>query len=254
MAASNVMGSGHLAVFWSLSVEEQFYLTLPWLVRYSDRKRIMTLAIEAILLAPALRIVCYSFWPNHPLAWFVLMPCRADTLFWGVFGAAAVRDAGCRAWISSRRNLLRALIVFLALGIPFVTQTNMRANGLPMVSIMFSWLGAFYLIVLLYAISFPASYAGRCLRWAWLRWLGMIAYGMYLFHEVVLTFARNLLGAASPANSVERQLAASAAALAVTFLLASLSWIYFEKPLVQLGHRLRYVNPKFPPTTATRAG
>ena len=251
MAASNSMGSGQLAVFWSLAVEEQFYLTLPWLVRYFDRKRIMTLSIEAILLAPALRIVSYSFWPNHPFAWFVLMPCRADTLFFGVLGAAAVRDSVCRAWISSRKNLFRALIVLFALGVPFVTQTNMRANGLPMVSIMFSWLAAFYLLVLLYAYSFPESLGSRCLRWTWLRWLGMIAYGMYLFHEMVLAFARNLLGAASPGNSVAWQLLVSGSAVVVTFLLASLSWIYFEKPLVQHGHRLRYENSKVPPLTAT---
>lgn len=250
MASSNAMGSGHLAVFWSLAVEEQFYLTLPWLVRYFDRRRIMMLAIEVILLAPALRVALYSFWPNHPLSWFVLMPCRADTLFFGVLGAAAVRDPDCRAWISSRKNLFRGLIVLLALGVPFVTQTNMRANGLPMVSIMFSWLAAFYLLVLLYAYSFPESLASRCLRWGWLRWLGMIAYGMYLFHEIVLTFARNLLLAASPASSVARQLAASSGAVAVTYLLASISWIYFEKPLVQRGHRLRYQGPKLPPITA----
>jgi peptidoglycan/LPS O-acetylase OafA/YrhL len=251
MAASNSMGSGHLAVFWSLAVEEQFYLTLPWLVRYFDRKRIMTLAIEAILLAPALRIVCYSFWPNHSLSWFVLMPCRADALFFGVLGAAAVRDPVCKAWIGNHKNTLRALIVFFALGVPFVTQTNLRANGLPMVSVMLSWLAAFYLLVLVYAFSFPASLPSRCLRWSWLRWLGMIAYGMYLFHELVLTFARNFFGVASPSSSVARQLAVSGVAVAVTFLLASLSWLYFEKPLVQRGHRLRYESPKLPPITAT---
>src|SRR5260221_9078427 len=250
MASSNAMGSGHLAVFWSLAVEEQFYLTLPWLVRYFDRKRVMVLAIEVILLAPALRVVLYSFWPNHPLSWFVLMPCRADTLFFGVLGAAVVRDPVCRSWISDRKNLFRALIVFFALGVPFVTQTNMRANGLPMISIMFSWLAAFYLLVLLYAYSFPESLASRFLRWAWLRWLGMIAYGMYLFHEVMLTFARNFLGAGPQTSSVAWQLAASSGAVAVTFLLASISWIYFEKPLVQRGHRLRYESLKLPPSTA----
>jgi peptidoglycan/LPS O-acetylase OafA/YrhL len=68
---------------------------------------------------------------------------------------------------------------------------------------------------------------------------------------VVLTFARNFFGVASPTNSVARQLAVSGAAVAITFLLASLSWIYFEKPLVQRGHRLRYETSKRPPITTT---
>ena len=244
MAASNTMGSGHLAVFWSLAVEEQFYLTLPWVIRYFDRKRVTMLAIEVILLAPALRLVCYSFWPNHPFAWFELMPCRADALFFGVLGAVGVRDPICRAWISNRRNLLRALIAFFAIGLPFVTQTNMRGNGLSMVSVMLSWLAAFYLLVLIYTFSFTQSLASRCLRWAWLRWLGMIAYGMYLFHEVVLSFTLDFLGAASPSTSVARQLLASTLAVALTCLLASFSWIFLERPLVQRGHRLLYENSK----------
>lgn len=246
MAASNTMGSGHLAVFWSLAVEEQFYLTLPWAIRYFDRKRVTMLAVEVILLAPAVRIVCYSFWPNHPFAWFELMPCRADALFFGVLGAVGVRDPVCRAWISNRRNLLRVLIAFFAIGLPFVTQTNMRANGLPMVSVMLSWLAAFYLLVLIYTFSFPQSLASRCLRWAWLRWLGMIAYGMYLFHEVVLSFTLNFFGAASPSTPVARQLLASTLAVALTWLLASFSWIFVEKALVQRGHRLLYENSKRP--------
>lgn len=251
MAALNTMGSGQLAVFWSLAVEEQFYLTLPWVIRYFDRKRVMMIAMEAILLAPALRVVLYSFWPNHPLAWFVLMPCRADGLFFGVLGAVALREPVSKAWIASRRNLFRALIVLFAIGLPFVTQTDMHANGLPMVSVMLSWLAAFYLLVLVYAMSFPQSLASRCLRWAWLRWLGMIAYGMYLFHELVLSIAKDFLGAGSTSSSMARQMIASAVAVVVTLILASLSWEYFEKPLVRRGHRSSYGTTGEVPLAAT---
>jgi peptidoglycan/LPS O-acetylase OafA/YrhL len=234
------MGSGSLAVFWSLAVEEQFYLTLPWVIRYFDRKRLMMIAIEAILLAPALRTVCYSFWPNHPLSWFVLMPGRADALFFGVLGALALRDPTYKEWISKRKNLIRALIVFFAIGLPLVTETNMSANGLPMVSLMLSWLAAFYVLVLLYALSFRESLLSQCLRWAWLRWLGMIAYGMYLFHEPVLGIVQELRGTGTPSSSVARQMASSAIAVIWTFLLASISWKYFEKPLVRRGQRVSY--------------
>jgi peptidoglycan/LPS O-acetylase OafA/YrhL len=240
MAAGNTMGPGMLPVFWSLGVEEQFYLTLPLLVRFCTRRRLTTIAVEAILLAPILRLVLYSFWPNHPLAWFVLMPCRADSLFFGVLAAVAMRDASCKAWLAAHRGLLRALIVVFALGLPVVTQTNMLANGLFMVSLMLSWLAAFYCLVLIYGMTFPDSLPARCLRWPWLRWLGTIAYGMYLLHIVVLSFVVDYLGAALHLHSPLAQLLAASLAIAVTWVLASVSWLYFEKPLVARGHRLIY--------------
>ena len=244
MAATSSMGSGLLAAFWSLAVEEQFYLTLPWIIRFFNRQRVLVIAIEAIVLAPVLRIACSAFWPNHPLSWFVLMPCRADALFYGVVGAIALRDALCKAWIASHRVLLRALLVLFALGLPFVTQTNLTANGLLMISVMMSWLAAFYLLVLVYALSFADSFAGSCLRWRWLRWLGSIAYGTYLLHEVVLWSALDFFGGPGPAASFARKCAVSAFAVAATLLVASLSWKYFEKPLVARGHRLVYDPPE----------
>jgi peptidoglycan/LPS O-acetylase OafA/YrhL len=240
MAACNTMGPGMLPVFWSLGVEEQFYLTLPLLVRYCTRRRLATIAVEAILLAPILRLVLYSFLPKHPLAWFVLMPCRADSLFFGVLAAVALRDVSCKAWLAAHRSLLRAVIVIFALGLPFVTQTDMLANGLFMVSLMLSWLAAFYCLVLVYAMSFPDSLPARCLRWPWLRWLGTIAYGMYLLHIMVLSLVVDYLGAALHLHSPLAQLLAASLAIAVTWALSSASWLYFEKPLVARGHRLIY--------------
>jgi peptidoglycan/LPS O-acetylase OafA/YrhL len=243
MAVCNTMGPGMLPVFWSLGVEEQFYLTLPLLVRFCTRRRLATLAIEAILLAPILRLLLYSFWPNHPLAWFVLMPCRADSLCFGVLAAIALRNVAWKAWLTSHRRLLRALLVFFAAGLPFVTQTDMLANGLFMVSLMLSWLAAFYVLVLVYAMTFSNSLLARCLRWPWLRWLGTIAYGMYLLHIMVLSIVVDFLGAALHLHSPVAQLAAASLAIAITLALSSISWLYFEKPLVARGHRLVYQPP-----------
>jgi peptidoglycan/LPS O-acetylase OafA/YrhL len=240
MAIYNTMGPGMLPVFWSLGVEEQFYLTLPLLVRFCTRRRLATIAVEAILLAPILRLVLYSFWPNHPLAWFVLMPCRADSLFFGVLAAVALRDVGAKAWLAAHRVLLRSLIVVFGLGLPFVTQTNMVANGLFMVSLMLSWIAAFYCLVLVYAITFPDSLPARSLRWPWLRWLGTIAYGMYLLHIMVLSFVVDYLGAALHLASPLAQFLAASLAIAVTWALSSVSWLCFEKPLVARGHSLIY--------------
>jgi peptidoglycan/LPS O-acetylase OafA/YrhL len=69
----------------------------------------------------------------------------------------------------------------------------------------------------------------------WLRGLGTIAYGVYLLH--LLVFGVIVMGLGSYAN---RGAIALMLALAVTVIIAKVSWEWFEKPLVRLGHRIGY--------------
>jgi len=93
-----------------------------------------------------------------------------------------------------------------------------------------------YLLFLLYSLLFPSVWFSRCLRWGWLRGLGLIAYGTYLFHEFFLGMFFGRL----PFIKSWRDLAVSIFTLAFTLLFCRLSWLYFEKPLVKIGHRASY--------------
>src|SRR5882762_114777 len=75
-----------LVITWSLAIEEQFYLTLPLLVRFLSPKRLLTLVCVVIVAAPLLRLTLTLMWPGHPWAAFALLPCRADSLMLGVLG------------------------------------------------------------------------------------------------------------------------------------------------------------------------
>jgi len=46
-----------LSILWTLSVEEQFYVTMPWLVRFLEPKRMLRTAIGGVFVAIALRLV-----------------------------------------------------------------------------------------------------------------------------------------------------------------------------------------------------
>jgi len=237
-AIYGVLGSAPLAVCWSLGVEEQFYLTLPLLIRFFSRERIRFLAAEIILLAPVLRIALFSFFPSHPHFWYLLMPCRADSLFFGVLGAILLRDPAWRSRIERNRPILRSAIVFFAIGVPFVTQAQMTARGLVMVSLMFSWLAAFYLSLLIYGMTFTTSRVSKVLNWTWLRGLGVIAYGVYLFHQGLLDFTLRVASLGTKSGAVP-YLPVALAAMTVTVCLAYLSWEKFEKPFVRFSHRYK---------------
>ena len=242
-AKLGALGSAPLAVYWSLSVEEQFYLTLPLMIRFLSRHRVLILTLEMIVLAPMLRIALYSLSPTHPHAWYLLMPCRADSLFFGVLGAILLRDPAWRAKIERNRNTMRVLILLLGIGAPFITQTQGAARGLWMVSIMFTWLAAFYLLLLIYAVTFSTSGVSRVLNWTWLRGLGIIAYGVYLLHEGILGLVRQAVYLGPPSVSALPYGVVSVTALAITIFIAHISWKHFEKPLVAFSHRYKYGQP-----------
>ncbi len=72
MAAHNSLGSSTLMVTWSLAVEEQFYLTLPILIRLVPPRRLPPVLIFATLGAVLLRIALCLCWPANQMARFVL--------------------------------------------------------------------------------------------------------------------------------------------------------------------------------------
>jgi peptidoglycan/LPS O-acetylase OafA/YrhL len=237
----NTSGALGLAVTWSLAIEEQFYLTLPLLIRILNPRRLVAFLGAGILMAPIFRIAFHLLRPSrfYP-AYFVMMPCRADALLLGVLGAVVVRDARCRAWLSGHRKLSGSILALLALGFVVLDRSFPDLTKPVMYTIGLTWIAAFYLAALLYALSWRESVLSRFLRWKRLCWLGSIAYGVYLFHMFFLYAIFGSLWAGPPMISSFQTLCVILVALAVTLVFCRASWIYFERPLVRIGHRASY--------------
>jgi hypothetical protein len=117
MARAATYGSALVAVTWSLAVEEQFYLTLPLVVRLTSPRRLVTLLLSGVVMAPILRFACHVLRPSNYIAPYVLMPCRADALLLGVLAAVALRNERARHWLESRRRAFLVALLFLLGGI-----------------------------------------------------------------------------------------------------------------------------------------
>jgi peptidoglycan/LPS O-acetylase OafA/YrhL len=93
--------------------------------------------------------------------------------------------------------------------------------------------------LILYAVTQPQSWLATTMRLGWLRWLGSIAYGVYLVHQMVAKFVFRLIWHSSdPHLHSLANAGAMTLALLLTLAVCRLSWTYFEKPLLHLGHRL----------------
>ena len=228
-----------LAVTWSLAIEEQFYLTLPLLIALLSRRALWRLMVTAIFVAPLLRMLALHFLSGGGIKSYVLTPCRADALGFGGVAALAVRTPTVWSKVVAHR-----LYVFAGLGLSCLAALCMLIRGRyePLSGTLFrleySLLGCLYFVLLLSVLLSPAVSSLFLLRP--LRYMGVIAYGAYILYLPLIAVLRELGVYLHPASRGVTTLASSVIAVAGSLALASLSWEYFEKPLVKRGHRWRY--------------
>ncbi len=224
---------------WSLAVEEQFYLVSPLVVRLLSTRLLTIFLACVIAAAPVLRVVLLAV-RTDPWLVSVLMPCRADSLAIGMLAAVFWRKEGFREWLSDRSGILYAILATLFAGVAALWKWSPESQTLGMESIGFTWLAAFFVVILLLALVRREGLIARLARMAWLRELGRVSYCVYLIHLVVNVICHSLLRRASPATSDWRGAAVTLFSAFATLGIAWISWKLFEGPLVRLGHSFKY--------------
>ena len=207
--------------FWSLSVEEQFYLVWPALIvlltwRGGSSRRLIVALLIGVVASFAL-----SIWltDTSPARAFYLLPTRVWQL--GVGGLLALvgvmgtsRGAGALAWA----GLAAVAVAGVAL------TAEMPYPGL---AALLPTAGA---VALLYGGAAPSGPV-RLLAAAPLRFLGKISYSLYLWHWPLLVLPLMFLERALTGVEV---VASVAAAIGVSWL----SWRFVEQPF-RYGDRSR---------------
>ena len=83
-------------------------------------------------------------------------------------------------------------------------------------------------------------------RWSFLRAWGRISYCVYLTHTGILWTCHRILLHSLPRITDGPGVATTALALAITVGIAQISWKYFEKPLIDRGHAMRFAASALP--------
>jgi peptidoglycan/LPS O-acetylase OafA/YrhL len=226
-------------VTWSLAVEEQFYLLAPFLIRYVSIRKLVAVLATIIAVAPFLRLVVYR-WTGNPFSASIPMPCRADALAWGILLAVAWRQPSFRNFLANRGSVLSRTVLFLFLGVVALSWWLAHPPALVTLTIGMSWLAVFYTCLLLLVLFRTGSNVAAVMRWRWLGKLGTISYCVYILHDTFNQIAHRLLLHSEPQLYDLRGLAVTLLALVLTLSVASLSWRYFERPLIRRGHRYSY--------------
>jgi peptidoglycan/LPS O-acetylase OafA/YrhL len=171
--------------FWSLAIEEQFYLVWPMLVYLTSRRTLSRICVLLPLVSLMLRIGLHYYGFT---AWDVYQftITRLDGLALGAFLAVAVRDPGAFAWI--RRFSARiAVIAGVALAGMGIHYGSLDWSPWPMLIV------APLLTSLLYASCLARVVSGlgtvtlgqKLVNNRWLRSIGKYSYAMYALHNPI---------------------------------------------------------------------
>ncbi len=239
MGVLGTFGAGAMAATWSLAVEEQFYLTIPIVIKKIARSYLVLVLVLVVILAPLLRTALYLFFKQGSFAAYVLMPCRADSLCMGVLCALTVRTPRCWESLLAHRPRLYWATGLLFLGLLALTHRGYELSSW-MVTIGYSWVELFYSACLLIALTAKGGLAERVLCNRFFMQLGMLAYCIYLLHLPLIEASRRLLGLHWNYDSTMTQFLGGLMGVVLTIVIARFSWTLFEKPLLRRGHAYKY--------------
>jgi peptidoglycan/LPS O-acetylase OafA/YrhL len=240
MVAFGWFGPMAIAPTWSLAVEEQFYLTVPILIRRLGKQTLITVLTCVVLGAPILRVILPSLIAHGDFGTYVLTPCRADALGMGVLCALAVRSARFQRQIRGSIGTLYLLAVVTLAGVVFLTIRGTNQYEPPTATWGLSCIALFYASLLMIAVCHTGGKLERILSYQSLRQLGSIAYCTYLIHEILIVAARGVLRAHTTLATSEVWALGGVAGVALAIAIASVSWRFFERPLLRYGHRYQY--------------
>jgi peptidoglycan/LPS O-acetylase OafA/YrhL len=228
--------------FWSLSVEEQFYLLWPLVLFLLPRRYFTMVAVGLCVVAPILRwsvsVAGASNGPAHVATWLI-----ADNLAIGAVAALFLRSR-----YGTKRNallagalLILAAAVTLAAGIPFGILHRSSRVGAALQTMPFNFLFTAALLGLL-ALQ-PRIFVGK-LFWP-LRLLGDVSYGLYLVHLIVFEeYDRHIPHPATWYGHFSAEMLRLFVCLTIAIGLAWLSRRYYEEPFLRLKSKLAPSSPK----------
>jgi len=239
MAFKRATGAGWLVVTWSLAIEEQFYLILPAIVYFLRKRPLVVFLIVVAVSSVVLRLLLYRY--SHGVV-YVLTPTRADSLMMGVLCAIALRTKSITDLLVARRTLVYVLWSIFLAGFAFISYHGEIFGRFDVTPFTYFWLSVFYSLTLVLAMTDrSSSIIRKLLRMRWLQRTGGIAYGLYLMHPIVISVVLYLYKGdkllRTPADGFVMALA-----ILITFVVAEVSWRWFEKPLVRIGRRYEYSN------------
>jgi peptidoglycan/LPS O-acetylase OafA/YrhL len=231
----------YMGHFWSLCVEEQFYLFWPWVVFFvRSRRALLWICVTTVVIMPLLRVLAQHYATENMLQAELLYrvtPLRVDAMLIGGLVALLFRGdhrglllrAG--TWLFWMCSAVALTYLILQFHLNWSFNPHWRLTwGLAFID--------FYAASIMVVALQPGSILYRIFSFAPLRWLGRITYACYLFHDIYhAVVGRLVYSVIGPGHPDLMYYGVGLTGFTFTVILAYLSYRFFETPFLNLKER-----------------
>jgi peptidoglycan/LPS O-acetylase OafA/YrhL len=218
-----------LSHYWSLGVEEQFYLFWPWVIKKGIR-RIMPLIIGAIVVLVGTRLVLHFFYSNTIIE-RALQVTRFHCMLLGALGAVLYKQQHV-LFLRVTNNKVTQVFCWIILGVVLMNKFHVASV------IDDDIISAVALCLVIGQISVKNRIINLELRV--FDFLGKISYGIYVIHPLLLYVLQKPLRQI-PLEGMMKYFVVYLIVILCTVLLAWVSYTYFEKYFLRLKGRFAVV-------------
>jgi peptidoglycan/LPS O-acetylase OafA/YrhL len=229
--------------FWTLAVEEQFYLMWPWLVLLLPRKRIAGFLLALIGCSVGYRVVVHLAGLSTTPAFALPLPLLGNVDKFGLGALLATYRANHD--VRGERRLVRAgLFIGLPLMLLFEVLQGIAAHlskpqDAPLNLAFASTLGGMFFVWVVARASVGFGGVGKILALRPVIFMGKMSYGIYLFHMFVppiLWRVTTRLNVPMPPGVWGKFFVYAG----VTLTAGTVSWFLIESPINSFKRRFKY--------------
>lgn len=219
-----------LGHYWSLGVEEQFYLFWPWMIRAKNvLKLVTTFTVVFVLLRLLFRFIEYKY--GYSLPYLIIHVTRFDCMSIGAIGAILFHQ-NHPVFLKISQYVFTQLISW---GIIVL----LMFNKYHIASVIDSEIVSIITVFLIINVSINEKRLIG-LDYPFFDFLGKISFGIYVVHQLIIFYYAKFLSMFN-IQPLHKYPLVYGGVLALTILVAYISYEYFEKVFLRIKERYMVV-------------
>ncbi|KGO92510.1 acyltransferase family protein [Flavobacterium subsaxonicum] len=222
-------GNWFFGHFWSLSMEEQFYLVWPVMfIKIKNMSLLIKIVAVIIILMPIVRIATYFLMPDSRGQLGMMLQTGGDSILVGCLAAlleqnTKFKKVAVKYYSNGYLIALSALFIFI-----LSPLLNSKLGGTYSVTLGHSINNIFIIILIFWCIYIPSKVA-NVLNSRVLVQIGILSYSLYIWQQLFLTNRTDLWVNKFPQNII------------IVVFVAFISYYVVEKPILNIKKRFKKV-------------